>query len=248
MPLCTQHRARRGMAFGLCALLALGLGCKRSEGQDSGISAESGAQPASADVDFAGSYTIESASNPTGGGSYSGTVTVNGTGDVYSLTWLIANSPGYNGVALGVGNTLGVGWGMGKRFGVVVYRIKGETLTGRWATAESGAGVGTEELTGAADLNGTYTIVSGKNPNGSTYSGKVSITPVGDTYSVHWSLNGGGGYSGAGIREGDLFIVGWGEAGKGAGVVAYQKNGGSLVGKWASPGSGALGKETLRKN
>lgn len=237
---------------GVCALL-LGLvaagaaGCKRSDDQDA--RAESNVQVgAAAPADFAGSYTIASASNPGGAGSYNGAVNINRKGEVHSLTWLITNSPGYSGVALAEGNTLGVGWGMGKKYGVVVYRVQPGKLVGRWATAESGPVPGSEELAGSPNLEGSYTIVSGKNPNGGSYSGTVSITPNGDTYTVQWVLQGSEGYTGVGIREGDLFIVGWGEAGKGAGVVSYVKNGNSLVGKWAAPGNRALGKETLSKN
>lgn len=232
--------------FCLAALASSSTGCKRSE--DSGARAESNVQLGSAPVDFAGSYTIAQASNPGGAGTYNGAANINRNGEVHSITWIIANSPGYSGVALSEGNTLGVGWGMGKRYGVVVYRIQADKLVGRWATADSGPTPGTEELSGSPNLEGNYTIVSAKTPKGGTYSGSVSITPNGDTYTVQWVLKGAEGYTGVGIREGDLFIVGWGEAGKGAGVVSYQKNGNSLVGKWAAPGSRALGKETLNKN
>jgi hypothetical protein len=233
-----------------CAFVG-GVGCGKKSGDES-IGPEGKAQgglegPSAAVGDVSGTYTITSATNPGGAGGYKGTVTITKKGGVYTLGWAIPDQPAYSGVAIAQGGTLAVGWGMGSRYGVVVYRVEGGKLTGQWATAGSGPTPGTEVLEGPEGLNGTYKIVSAKSPDGKTYSGTVAITPTGSTYSVKWTLPSES-YSGVAIKEGDLLVVGWGEAGKGAGAVSYQVRGNILAGSWASPGGTQLGTETLAKN
>src|SRR6185295_1462595 len=167
-------------------------------------------------------------------------------GDVYGVEWAIEKSPAYKGVAIMNGNTLGVGWGMGAAFGVVVYKIAGGKLTGTWATASSGPKAGIEDLEGPAGLNGKYKITKAAGPDGKAYTGEVTITPNGDVYDVSWVLPNEK-FSGVAIKEGDLLIVGWGAAGKAAGVVSYQLNDKGLSGKWGAPGSKQVGTETLAK-
>ncbi len=198
-------------------------------------------------VDMAGAYTIKSASNPGGHGTYRGSVQVTKANGYYDLAWTITGSPGYAGVALQEGDHLGVGWGQGGDFGVVVYKIEGGKLSGTW-TSHGAAGVGVEDLEGPASLSGTYKITKATVPgNGKSYSGDVVITPHGDTYLVHWKLAGGDSYDGAAIREGDRLVVGWGRGGKGAGVVSYTAHGKELDGKWATASGGSLGSEVLTK-
>lgn len=234
------------LTIGLAAcVIAGGVGCnfgKKEEG--SSASSQSGGAAAG---NVAGSYTIKSSANPGGGGGYKGSVNITQTGDVYKIGWTIPNSPAYSGVALLDGSTLGVGWGMGAQYGVVVYRVNGGKLSGKWATAGSGGTAGTEDLEGPEGLNGTYNVVSAKAPAGGSYTGTVTITPSGATHSVKWNLSNGS-FSGVGIRQGDLLIVGWGEAGKGAGVVSYQVSGETLTGVWATPGGTQLGNETIGRN
>jgi eukaryotic-like serine/threonine-protein kinase len=197
--------------------------------------------------DLSGQYAITSASNPGGSGGYQGSVRITKEGDIYKLVWAVDNSPPYQGVAIPMDQTLAVGWGMGARFGVAVYQVRGGKLFGRWATANSGPRSGVEELEGPEGLQGTYRIVTGKAPEGGgSYTGTVSILPSGDTFTVTWTLPTVA-YSGVGIRQGDLLIVGWGEAGQGAGVVGYQGSGSKLTGVWATPGGTVLGSEVLTK-
>jgi hypothetical protein len=135
---------------------------------------------------------------------------------------------------------------MGSQYGVVVYRVSGGKLSGRWATGGSASDVGTEDLEGPEGLSGTYKVVSSKTPKGGSYTGTVTITPAGGTHTVQWNLSTQS-FSGVGIRQGDLFIVGWGEAGKGAGVVSYQVSGSTLTGVWAVPGGTQLGNESISR-
>ena len=193
-----------------------------------------------------GTYTIKSSTNPGGAHGYTGTVAIAKSGDVYTLDWTIPNSAPYKGVALLNGSNLAVGWGMGGNFGVVVYEIAGKKLSGKWATGGSSS-VGTEDLEGPENLDGTYTIVKGQNPNGKTYTGTVTIHPSGDTYGVTWKLASSESYTGVAIKNGSVLTVGWGVGGKGAGVVDYEVSGSTLNGKWATPGGTQLGTEVLTK-
>ncbi|MDB4992766.1 MAG: Protein kinase [Myxococcaceae bacterium] len=222
--------------------LVLSVSCKKAEKSESTASAD----PANGGSSVAGTYTIKSASNPGGGGGYGGSVDVTKGNGFYNLVWTIKGSQGYNGLALQDGDNLGVGWGQGGDFGVVVYKINGGKLTGRWATHGS-SGVGTEDLDGPATLGGTYKITKSATPEGKSYTGDVVITQKGDTYLVTWKLGGGETYDGAAIKEGDRLIVGWGRGGKGAGVVSYTVKGSQLDGKWATAAGGALGTEILTK-
>ncbi|MBK7857996.1 MAG: hypothetical protein IPJ65_05100 [Archangiaceae bacterium] len=196
-------------------------------------------------VDAAGTFAAKGA-NPGGKGGYEGTVTITKNGETYNVAWALPGSPEYKGVAIMMDGTLGVGWGMGAAYGVVVYRVSGGSLKGLWATSGSGPKPGIEELEGPAGLNGGYKIVKGAGPDGKPYSGNVSITPNGDVFNVTWTLPRET-YSGVAIKQGDLLIVGWGAAGKGAGVVSYQQAGKNFDGKWGAPGSGQLGTETLTR-
>lgn len=186
------------------------------------------------------------ASNPGGGGGYSGSVAIAKRGDMYSIDWTIAHTPPYHGIGIVEGNLFGVGWGMGSAYGVAVYKVKGGTLQGKWATSTTQKSAGVEDLSGPAGLNGTYNITKGiVGDGGKPYTGTVAIKPSGTVYSVEWKTPGSD-YSGVGILQGDVFIVGWGTEGKGAGAVAYTVND-KLDGKWATPGGSALGTEVLGK-
>jgi hypothetical protein len=164
--------------------------------------------------------------------------------DVYRLHWTIAGTPPYHGIALPTSDGLGVGWGRGRAYGIVIYTISGSSLHGVWATSDSDKS-GTEDLTGPATLGGVYSIAHAVTQKGTPYTGQVTITPTGATYAVAWKIADGSAYGGVGIKDGDRLIVGWGTADKEAGVVDYKLRGGELVGTWAIPGGTALGEETL---
>ena len=191
-------------------------------------------------------FDIASSSNPGGGKPYGGQVALSKTGEVFQLRWSIDNTPPYTGVGIEEGNVLGVGWGVGSNQGIVVYRIQGGTLRGRWASSATRGHVGTEDLQGPPGLNGTYKIVASQSPvGGKSYTGTVTIQPTGDTYSLRWQLANES-YAGVGIKRGNVLFVGWG-AGKGSGVVVYTRRGDDLDGVWASPGGTQLGTEVLER-
>ncbi len=201
----------------------------------------------SAGADLSGNYNITAASNPGGGGGYKGSVDIASAADAYTLKWNLSGQPGYTGVGIDQDGILGVGWGTGSKYGVVVYKVNGGTLNGRWALSNATAGVGTETAVGPEGLNGAYKV-EGKSPKtGSDYKGTLTITPAGSVHKVGWALTSGEKYSGVGILEGSTFVVGWGIGGS-AGVVVYTRAGTGLSGKWAMPTSNSLGSETLARN
>lgn len=239
-------RARSVCSVVLLSLSLLGVGCNR-DGSPSATKEPGGGAGAVAALGLAGTYAITRGDNPGGKGSYSGQVKVAPNGSVHDLQWFIGGKLAYSGVALASGSILGVGWGIGGTYGVVVYKVKGERLEGVWAGGGSGS-VGTEVLSGASGLSGSYQVVEGKTPSGSKYTGTVSITKTAtDLYAVDWRLSNGS-YSGVGILEDDVFVVGYGSGGQGAGVVSYRMASGAWTGRWASPGGTSFGYENLKKN
>jgi serine/threonine-protein kinase len=191
---------------------------------------------------LAGTWDITSAANPGGAGSYRGTIAIaERATDLYTMDWNIPGSPAYRGFALRHKNVLGVAWGPGNDYGLVVYTVRGGRLEGRWALGIGNA-LGSEVLEGPSGLNGAYRIVSGKNPNGTAYGGKVEITPAGDFYRVSWNTPGTA-YRGLGLLENDVFVVAWNPQ-RGTGVVAYRIEGERLVGRWTVPGVNGVGRET----
>ncbi len=80
------------------------------------------------------------------------------------------------------------------------------------------------------DLGGVYTA-SGKNPNGSGYSGKVTISKTGENnYTFDWKV--GTSYSGTGRLDGSVLTVDWGD--KYPIIYVIQDGGKKLAGTWAN--------------
>jgi len=94
------------------------------------------------------------------------------------------------------------------------------------------------------DLVGAYGISSGKNPDGTSYRGEVTIVPRGMTLVETWELGENGSYSGVGLLEDEALGVGWGTKGQ-AGVVVYDVKGGKLSGRSALAGTALVGAEEL---
>ncbi len=61
----------------------------------------------------------------------------------------------------------------------------------------------------AEGLAGTYTA-QGRNPDGSAYSGVVTIRETGDAVHLFWKI-GASAYEGDGSRSGDVVTVNWGD-------------------------------------
>ncbi|MGE3674704.1 MAG: hypothetical protein AB7K71_33845 [Polyangiaceae bacterium] len=205
------------------------------------------AQPASAGAVKAqplstGTYDITDGRN-SDGSSYQGAVQIARTGSVVHLRWDLGGTPNtHQGVGLIDGNRLAAAWTASPNGGVVIYKVNGGTLNGRWASYGSTTEA-IENLKGPSGLSGDYRITLGTNESGGKYTGKVQIAPQGASYALKWELDSGEQYSGVGVLTGDLLTVGWGA---GSGAVVYDVSGDKLKGSWASPGDTALGKEDLK--
>lgn len=178
------------------------------------------------------------------GKTYDGDVEIAPLGKVLAVLWRLGGGDAYKGIGLEAGSVFGVAYGTDKPFGLVIYRIKGGELDGRWSlAAESGAGIGHEVLQGPSGLDGVYKIARGENPNGSSYTGTVEIKPNGKTYALRW-FTPEPAEVGTGILVDQILVVAYGRD-PGFGVVAYRRDGDQLHGLWAATLAKELGSEDL---
>jgi hypothetical protein len=92
-------------------------------------------------ADPVGEYEVHG-TNPGGGGRYSGTVTVDKTGDTYRVVWNIGGTR-YVGTGIGDKNFIAVSYRSGNNTGLALYGSKGENFEGVWAYS-GGRQMGTE--------------------------------------------------------------------------------------------------------
>ncbi len=196
--------------------------------------------------DLAGTYTVNGAGMD--GKSYQGEVVVTNRDAVYQMSWTI-DSESYDGVAVQSGNTLAVAYTTGengKGCGAVIYKINSDnSLTGKWGEWGVNSS-GTEKATAIGELSGSVGSfdVSGTNPDGTDYKGKLVVTKgANDTYQFAWDV--GTKYIGTGVKMGDYLAAGSGA--KQCGFVIYEIKGNTLEGKWGVPGSTQLGTEKAVK-
>lgn len=235
----------------LALLLACVIGCSKT-GSDAGKTGAEAPQTDSnqnaapptqtAATEIAGDYGVVG-TNPNGS-PYRGGLKVTKRGDVYQFHWDAGNQS--DGVGVSNGNVVAVaytGGSDGKGCGVVSYQLLADgTLDGKWGYWGVNE-MGTEKATGTggADLAGAYKV-DGKNPNGSAYTGDLSITAQAGGYQFAWSNKS----SGFGIKQGSAVSVGVG--GTRCGFVAYEiKPGGVLDGVWGGYGTSKTGTEKATK-
>jgi hypothetical protein len=95
----------------------------------------------------------------------------------------------------------------------VIYTMGGDRLNGEWAD-----GSASEDLalfaraaeTSVPPPAGRYRV-AGRNPNGSRYTGTVSIAVQGGGYQLDWRVASSG-YRGSGTLVGNLLTVDWGSS------------------------------------
>jgi hypothetical protein len=196
--------------------------------------------------DLAGTYAVKGTGAD--GKTYQGDVLVTMRDAVYQMSWRL-DAGSFDGVAVQSGDTLAAAYTTGtdgKGCGAIVYKINADnSLDGTWGEWGSNS-VGTEKAVPAGDVsNGVGTLdVSGRNADGSTYKGKLTVAKgANDVYQFAW--NTGTKYIGTGVRMGKYLAAGSGE--KQCGFVIYVVKGDTLEGKWGIPGSTALGTETATK-
>ena len=86
-------------------------------------------------ADPVGTYRIEG-SNPGGGSSYTGTVTVEKTGETYRVVWVVGDSR-YVGTGLGDKDFIAVSYRSGSETGLALYGEDGGNWVGVWTYAGS---------------------------------------------------------------------------------------------------------------
>jgi hypothetical protein len=160
------------------------------------------------------------------------------------VLWKLADGEAYKGVGIRQGDVLGAAYGpAGTKFGIVVYRVNGGTLTGLWADSRDlKSELGKETLQGDPGLNGAYTITLGQNRDGMTnYNGQVQIKRSGESYILVWPTRPPA--VGVGVRLNDALVVAYTtNPQKMPGVVAYQAlDGDALGGIWSIIGTKQTG-------
>jgi hypothetical protein len=195
---------------------------------------------------LAGTYEVSGTG--VDGKSYDGELVVTKRDSVNQMSWKVGTEA-YDGVAVQSGNTVAAAYTTGtdgKGCGAVVYKVSPDgSLDGTWG--EWGVNQsGTEKAVQEGEMKGgvgTFNV-TGTNPNGSAYKGKLTITEgPNDVYQFAWST--GTNYIGTGVKMGDYIAAGSGA--KQCGFVIYDVKGDTLNGKWGFPGSTALGTEKATK-
>jgi uncharacterized caspase-like protein len=161
------------------------------------------------------------------GSRYRGMVAVTPSGDAWRFTWWIGKQK-FAGNGRFAGRMLVVDWGDAHP---VIYTF-GEDgrLDGEWA---DGSATETLDLFGGAEAGeapspgGDYRV-AGRNADGSTYDGSVTISRKGASYRLGWRV-GSSSYRGTGTLDGNLLTVDWGDP---TPVVYALAADGTLTGLW----------------
>jgi hypothetical protein len=191
---------------------------------------------------IAGLWTISDAKSLQGK-SYTGTVTITPTDKFYKLDWHVGNIS-YSGLGFFENGHLFAGWGSGPSYGLVVYDIASNgSLNGKWVF-NGGNYIGIEKsATGALKGDRSRFSVVGTNPDGTNYTGQLTVEKKGQTYQLSWTVADRT-FPGVGIRVGNQLVVGWGLV-HDIGVISYDVSGDRAVGRWALPAGSTLGSETI---
>jgi uncharacterized caspase-like protein len=169
------------------------------------------------------------------GNRYRGTTAITTEGDRVRFTWWIGSQM-YTGTGQFAGRMLVVNWGA-KHPVIYTFGPRGD-LDGEWA---DGTATDRLELFARAGRDvpapgGRYTV-NGRNPNGSRYSGTVSIARRAGRFELDWRV-GSSSYRGTGTLENNLLTVDWGSTQP---LVYALSEDGTLRGLW----SGGQGEDVL---
>jgi hypothetical protein len=173
--------------------------------------------------------------NPNGS-RYRGIAAIASEGDRLRFTWWIGSQV-YSGTGQFAGRMLVVNWGA--RHPVIYDFGPRGMLDGEWADGTATdrldlfAQAGQRALAAPA---GRYRV-SGRNPNGSRYSGTAVIAQRGGRTEISWRV-GSSSYSGSGVLDGNLLTVEWGG---GRPIIYALTEDGTLRGLW----SGGQGEDIL---
>lgn len=92
-----------------------------------------------------------------------------------------------------------------------------------------------------ADPTGAYDI-KGVNPDGSTYTGSVLVTKLGDTFALTYSVSDSDDVAATAIGDDEVLSIGYGD-GDDIGVALMVRNGEKWEGVWTYLGAKSLGTE-----
>jgi hypothetical protein len=92
-------------------------------------------------ADPPGRYNM-TGTNPGSGEGYSGTVSINRTGDTYQVVWVVGNQR-FEGTGIGTRDFLAVSYRSGNQTGLALYSAEGDDWEGVWTYA-GGRQMGTE--------------------------------------------------------------------------------------------------------
>ncbi|MGB6534816.1 MAG: hypothetical protein WBF58_02520 [Xanthobacteraceae bacterium] len=96
----------------------------------------------------------------------------------------------------------------------------------------------------AADPLGTYDV-QGTSPDGSKYSGTVTVTKTGQTFRVIWTI-GSDEYNGTAIGDKDFMAISY-TSGSESGLALYGADGGNWKGIWTYAGGTSMGTELWKR-
>lgn len=175
-----------------------------------------------------GVYDVQGV-NPNGS-TYSGEVTIQRQGSSYQFRWRIG-SQSFQGSGALRGGSLTVNWG--QRYPVIYVVGNDGVLRGTWDNGRARENLFPRNVSapqpqgGSGDLDGVYDV-RGTNPNGTTYSGEVSIQSQGSSYFFRWRI-GSQTFQGSGAQRGDSLTIDWGQQHP---VIYIVGNDGVLRGTW----------------
>jgi len=156
---------------------------------------------------FEGAWKME-------GYNYSATLTVSRAGEGFRLVWEYADGTKTYGIGLERDSVL-VAVQASDPPKIMAYKRLGGHLSGMWVEP-GGRGLNFERTKNAArlrrstyDLTGTYAL-EGTAPDGSAYTGELSLELVNLIHIPHWDIEGGENCFGAGFTLDSLAILGYG--------------------------------------
>jgi hypothetical protein len=206
------------------------------------------ASEAATPVNIVGQHIVEGTNQD--GSQYEGTLDVSADNQVHSFTWVV-NGQSLEGVGILRGNVVTAGFGSEECAVMSYFVLPTGALSGQWAfigTDTSGSEVALlPEGKGAAeDLSGSYDV-TGINPDGSEYSGSLSIAPNrdGETLGLTWVFGNNTPVEGVGIRQGNMLLAGYGP--QGCGVNVFNVTLDDMSGPFAQLGIDGTGTETARR-
>ena len=205
--------------------------------------------------DITGTYSIEGGVE---GSTYSGEISIEKNGEVYDVYWWLNSGEVYMGIGILEGDYLAVAYSDESftAFGVVLYIVNGNNLSGFWAapgeTSVKGYEIAYKDSESVPifepqaakfDIEGYY-YLTGKNPDGSEYGAQAEIIEQDGLYLVKW-LTYDTNFYGLGIVDGNKLAVAWIDEDNFIFGISYLNliSFGKLEGPWAVFGENNIGSE-----